>query len=148
VTRPLAVLIASIALVFATRTASAQLTREWGAQVTAVSGRPAFLGAGGVWGWRPGTRDRVVIHGALGAAEHQVAARVEASWQFMLSPQTERGVGAYVGGGIAGQFAATSHGWLMLTAGLEQNPGRSRGWSLELGIGGGIRVAAGYRWRR
>lgn len=146
-TWPLAV-IASTALMCFNRPVSAQVTKERGAQVTALSGRPAFLGAGVVWGWRPGLRDRVVIHGALGAAEHQMAARVEASWQFMLSPRTERGVGAYVGGGIAGQFAETSHGWLLLTAGLEQNPGGSRGWSLELGVGGGMRLALGYRWRR
>jgi hypothetical protein len=145
VTRPLAVVIASTALMFCTRPASGQVTKEWGAQVTGLSGRPAFLGAGVVWGWRPGLRDRVVIHGALGAAEHQMAARVEASWQLMLSPQTERGVGAYVGGGIAGQFAETNHGWLLLTAGLEQNPGGPRGWSLEMGIGGGFRRARGER---
>lgn len=147
-TRPLAVVIASTALMFSNRPASGQVTKEWGAQVTGLGGRPAFLGAGVVRGWRPGLRDRVVIHAALGAAEHQVGARVEASWQFMLSPRTERGVGAYVGGGIAGQFAKTNHGWLLLTAGLEQNPGGPRGWSLEMGIGGGVRLALGYRWRR
>ena len=147
-TRHSTLVIATTVLVLVTSPAAGQVTKEWGAQVTAVSGRPAFLGAGVVWGWRPGFRDRIVVHGALGAAEHQAAARVEASWQFLLSPQTERGVGAYVGGGIAGQFAETNHGWLLLTIGLEQNPAGRRGWSLELGLGGGVRLAVGYRWRR
>ena len=49
---------------------------------------------------------------------------------------------------MAGQFAETSHGWLILTGGIEQNPGAKRGWVLELGLGGGMRVAVGYRWRR
>jgi len=125
----------------------AQVSREWGAQVTAASGRPAFLGGGVVWGWRPGLRDRLVLHGALGAAEHQAGLRLEATWQFLLAPRTQRGVGAYIGGGLAGQFAATSHGWLILTGGIEQNPGARRGWVLELGVGGGLRMAVGYRWR-
>lgn len=128
--------------------AGAQVTREWGAQVTAASGRPAFLGGGASWGWRPGVRDRLLLHGALGAAEHQPALRLEATWHLLLSPRTERGLGAYIGGGLAGQFAETGHGWLILTGGIEQNPGAKGGWVLELGVGGGIRVALGYRWRR
>jgi len=137
-----------LALLLLARPAASQVKHEWGAQVTGASGRPAFLGAGVVWGWRPGTRDRMVLHGALGAAEHQPAVRVEAAWHFMLNPRTEKGVGAYIGGGIAGQFAETNHGWLLLTAGLEQNPGARRGWTLELGVGGGVRFAVGYRWRK
>jgi len=37
---------------------------------------------------------------------------------------------------------------LLLTAGLEQNPGARRGWAMELGVGGGVRFAVGYRWRK
>jgi len=66
----------------------------------------------------------------------------------MLNPRTEKGVGAYIGGGIAGQFAETNRGWILLTAGLEQNPGARRGWAMELGVGGGVRFAVGYRWRK
>jgi len=128
--------------------ASAQVTREWGLQLTGATGTPAFLGAGAVWAWRPGVRDRLLVHGALGAAEDQAAFRFEATWHLMLSPRTERGIGAYIGGGLAGQFAETSHGWLILTGGIEQNPGAKRGWVLELGLGGGVRMTVGYRWRR
>jgi hypothetical protein len=142
--------VAGIALVMAGR-ADAQekrVSHEWGAQVTTTTGRPAFLGAGPAWAWRPGLRDRLQLHGALGAAEHQVAVRLEASWQFLLNPQTRKGVHAYVGGGIAGQFAESSHGWLLIVAGVEQSPAASRGWFAEAGIGGGVRIAIGFRWRR
>ena len=139
---------AGLALLLLARPAESQVRQEWGAQVTAASGRPAFLGGGVVWGWRPGTRDRMVLHGAVGAAEHQPAVRVEAAWHFLLSPRTEKGVGAYIGGGIAAQFADTNHGWLLVTAGLDHNPGARRGWTMELGVGGGVRFAVGYRWRK
>lgn len=125
-----------------------RVSHEWGVQVTGATGRPAFLGAGPAWAWRPGLRDRLVLHGALGSAEHQAAVRMEASWQFLLSPQTRKGVGAYVGGGIAGQFAESNRGWLLLTAGVEHSPAAGRGWFAEAGIGGGVRIAIGFRWRR
>ena len=125
-----------------------RVTHEWGAQVTGATGRPAFLGAGPSWAWRPGLRDRLLLHGALGGAEHQGALRLEASWHFLLNPQTRKGVGAYVGGGIAGQFAETSKGWLLVTLGVEENPAAPRGWFAEAGIGGGVRLAVGFRWRR
>lgn len=143
-------IIAAFTLLVARRGESQEkrVTHEWGAQVTGTTGRPSFLGAGPVWAWRPGLRDRLQLHGALGAAEHQTAVRLEASWQFLLNPQTRKGVGAYVGGGIAGQFAESNHGWLVLTAGVEQNPAAGRGWVAEVGMGGGVRLAVGIRWRR
>ena len=125
-----------------------RITHEWGLQLTGTTGRPAFLGAGPVWAWRPGIRDRLLLHSAIGGSEHQTALRLEASWHFLLSPQTRKGVGAYLGGGIAGQFAQSSHGWLMLSAGVEQNPAAGRGWMAEVGLGGGVRFVVGFRWRR
>lgn len=143
-------LIAGLALLHAGRAESQEkrMTHEWGAQVTGTTGRPAFLGAGPAWAWRPGLRDRLVLHGALGAAEHEAAVRLEASWHFLLNPQTRKGPAAYVGGGIAGQFAQSSHGWLLVTLGVEQGAAASRGWFAEAGIGGGVRLAVGIRWRR
>jgi hypothetical protein len=143
-------LIVGLALFLAGRVESQEkrITHEWGAQVTGTTGHPAFAGAGPSWAWRPGLRDRLIVHGALGAAEHQSAVRIEASWHFLLSPQTRKGVAAYVGGGIAGQFAQTNHGWLLLTVGVEQGPAASRGWFAEAGMGGGVRFAVGFRWRR
>ena len=39
-------------------------------------------------------------------------------------------------------------GYLVLLLGLEARPGAFHGWSVELGVGAGVRVAVGYRWRR
>jgi hypothetical protein len=59
-------------------------------------------------------------------------------------------VAPYAGGGVA--LAATSDEvfeYVLLVIGLETAPGARRGWFAEVGIGGGVRVAAGYRirWR-
>jgi len=52
--------------------------------------------------------------------------------------------------GLAFAGAATTHGAGYLTAlvGVEDAPGRTAGWYAEVGLGGGVRVAAGWRWRR
>jgi len=42
---------------------------------------------------------------------------------------------------------AVSRGYLVLTIGLEERPRSSSGWALEAGIGGGVRLGLGYRWR-
>jgi hypothetical protein len=56
-------------------------------------------------------------------------------------------VGAYAATGIAGVTGAKEEGYMVLTLGLESRPGRRSGWFVEGGVGGGVRVAAGYRWR-
>jgi hypothetical protein len=38
-------------------------------------------------------------------------------------------------------------GYLVLTLGMEQRPGAASGWMVELGLGGGVRLSGGYRWR-
>jgi hypothetical protein len=38
-------------------------------------------------------------------------------------------------------------GYLVLTLGLEASPGGRTGWFLEAGVGGGARIAAGWRRR-
>ena len=37
---------------------------------------------------------------------------------------------------------------VVLTLGLEARPAARDGWFVEAGVGGGARLAAGYRWRR
>ena len=36
----------------------------------------------------------------------------------------------------------------MVTLGLEERPAARAGWFVEAGVGGGARLALGYRWRR
>lgn len=125
----------------------AQVRHELGVQATGASGRPAILVAGPTWAWRPGLHDRLVLHAGLGAGEHQVAVRGEALWQFRIEPSARR-VNLYLGGGLAGQSARTTRGWIVLLAGLESGALSRRGWFVELGVGGGVRLAMGVRWRR
>ena len=54
----------------------------------------------------------------------------------------------YLAGGIAGVGGPEDEGYLVLAIGIEHRPGARSGWFVEGGVGGGARVAAGYRWRR
>lgn len=78
--------------------------------------------------------------------------RADASVRFLLDPFAERrrglygGVGlsaAQLGGGIGAQPPV-----LLLLAGLEGQPRGGRAWALELGLGGGLRVAVVRRSAR
>lgn len=139
-----AFLVSSVVLVSPIR---AQVRHELGVQVTGASGRPAILVAGPSWGWRPGLHDRLVLHAGLGVSQHQLAVRGEAVWQFRVEPSARR-VNLYLGGGLAGQSARTTRGWIVLLAGIESGALSRRGWFAELGVGGGVRLAMGVRWRR
>lgn len=76
--------------------------------------------------------------------------RLEASAQFLLKPAERSGTSWYGGLGIAfvGGEADRSAGYLTALLGLEAAPGRAAGWYAELGLAGGVRLAAGRRWRR
>jgi hypothetical protein len=39
-------------------------------------------------------------------------------------------------------------GYITALVGIEKAPGARRGWFAEVGLGGGLRVALGMRWRR
>ncbi len=127
--------------------ATGQVAGELGLHLTAATGRPAGVFAGPGASWRIGRRDRIAFTSGAGLSEHRAAARAEAMWHFLLAPRAERGIGAYFGGGVAGQVGRATRGWVVFTAGVESRPGAGRGWVLELGVGGGVRVSAGYRWR-
>jgi hypothetical protein len=129
------------------RPSSAQVVTEWGPAVTVATAEPAVF-AGGSWGIRPGTRDRLVIGAGLGAADGALAGRGEAIWHFLLHPRKARGPALYAGGGVAAAYAREWRGYLVVTAGVDWSPGGRSGWMAEVGIGGGLRVVAGYRWRR
>lgn len=78
--------------------------------------------------------------------------RADANVRFLLDPFAERrrglygGVGlsaAQLGGGLGAQPPV-----LLLLAGLEGQPRDGRAWALELGLGGGLRVAVVRRSAR
>jgi len=89
------------------------------------------LGAG-----RRSGQARLALAAAGGRLSDGWGGRVEARGQFVLLPFARIGLGWYGGMGAA---------WM---GGAEHAPGRPRGWFVEVGVGGGVRVSAGMRWRQ
>ena len=126
---------------------AAQATREVQAAVVVTAADPWAATAGPGLAIRVGRRDRLVAWAGAGAADGEFAARGEALYHFLLSP-AGTGAGFYLGGGFAGAYAEDWRGWLVGVLGVEAAPGGSGGWFAEAGFGGGLRIAAGFRWRR
>jgi hypothetical protein len=109
---------------------------------------PLFAGAGLQGAIRPGGRGRIALGVFPGMLDERFALRGELVAHFLLSPGGRRGVGFYGLGGVAGLTGPRDRAYLMLGVGVEANPGGRSGWMLEAGVGGGARIAAGWRWRR
>ena len=128
--------------------AAAQRVTELGLHAAVTTAAPVLATAGLYGAVRASQRLRIAATAAAGVARGRAAARGELAGHFLLSPTRRRGAGPYAGAGIAGVLGAADDGYLMLLLGIEGHPGATAGWALELGLGGGIRLAAGYRWRR
>ena len=132
--------------------------------VGAQAARAVELGAGatvvlahhGFWGpelgvaRRAGGQGRFAVAVACGDYERTLGVRLEASAQFLLRPGERSGAGPYGGLGLAFVGADGARGASYLTAllGIESAPGARAGWYAELGLGGGVRLAVGRRFRR
>ncbi len=127
--------------------AAAQRVTELGVHALVATSRPT-LAVGGVYGAvRASTRVRLALTAGPGIASGDAAARGELLGHFLLNPAGQRGAGAYAGAGIAGVVGPVDEAYLVVLLGLEARPGAGSGWSMELGVGGGVRITAGYRWR-
>jgi hypothetical protein len=126
---------------------TAQHARELGIQAIGTVSDPA-LGVAGVYGAiRTSTRTRVSASAGLGISRRDPAWRGELLIHLLMSPTARRGIGVYAAGGVAAVGGPVERGYIVLTLGAEQHPGRRTGWFAEAGIGGGARLALGYRWR-
>lgn len=125
----------------------AQQGLEYGLHALSTAAAADFLGAGAQVALRPGGRARFVATITPGALDGDFAIRGEVLGQFLLNPRSPRR-GVYAGGGLAGISSTETQGYVVLLIGIESHPGGRSGWMLEAGIGGGVRVMAGYRWRR
>jgi len=98
---------------------------------------------------RPGVQSRLVFRSGFGAEAGAAAVRAEGAAQFVLWPQSPSGVTPLASFGLAFRGAEHTHsaGYIVASLGVEQAPGRSRGWYVDAGIGGGFRVLAGVHWR-
>jgi hypothetical protein len=121
--------------------------REIGLQAIGTASDPGLAVAGIYGALRTSGRTRVSASFGAGVAGSELAWRGELLAHFLLSPEERRRAGAYVAGGIAAVEGAVSRGYLVLTIGVEGRPRSRSGWALEAGIGGGVRIGLGYRWR-
>lgn len=121
--------------------------KELGVQALATASDPALVAAGVYGGLRVSARTRVSVMVGAGASRGDLAGRAELLGHFLLSPGQRRGPGFYFAGGLAVVEGVISRGYLVVTLGVEERPAAGSGWAAELGVGGGVRIAAGYRWR-
>jgi hypothetical protein len=90
------------------------------------------------------------VTAAGGSYEQALGIRCEATAQFLLRPDERSGAGPYAGLGLAfvGGEAARGASYLTALLGVESAPAsRGGGWFGELGLGGGVRLAFGRRFR-
>jgi hypothetical protein len=138
------VLAASLA---AATPAAAQQVKELGIHATGTLSDPA-LGVAGVYAaLRPSSRGRISAMLGVGGSDGEPAWRGELLGHFLLAPARRRGPAVYAGGGGAVVGGPEEQGYLVLLLGIENRPGASSGWFAEAGVGGGPRLALGYRWR-
>ena len=128
--------------------ATAQQVREIGIEAIATSSDPVLAVAGAYAGIRSSGRTRFSATLGAGGSGGELAWRAEVLGHFLLSPDRRRAWGAYLAGGLAAVGGPVSRGYLVLALGMEQRPGAGSGWAAEAGVGGGVRIALAYRWRR
>jgi len=119
-------------------------------QLLGIASRPLFGGAGVAVAWRDKARTRWQAAFTLGALDgHGPAARADVAYHFLLDPAKRRGSAVYGGGGLS-VLAAKGRvtPYVLLVIGAENAPGGNGGSFVEIGVGGGVRAAVGYRWRK
>jgi len=124
--------------------------RELQIHAAGVASRPFFGGAGGGLSVRDADRNRWLGAFAVGLLDGGGAgARGDFVYHFLLDPRKRQGSAVYGGGGLSAQFAAGRvTPYALLVVGAENAPGGTGGSFVELGVGGGVRFAVGYRWRK
>jgi hypothetical protein len=145
--------------------AAAPATGVAAAQSPAVGetslGAVCLLARSDFWGAEAGVarrvgQGRVAVLGAGGWQDGGTALRAEARAQFLVLPAAGGreggggGAGYYAGLGLAFAGAERRRGaaYLTVAIGVELAAWRTRGVYAEIGLGGGVRIAAGLRWRR
>jgi len=126
-------------------------TTELSLGAAAALARETFAGAELGVAHRPSsdTRIALAVAGGVATPEDQAAVRAQLTLQVLLNSSARSGHGLYagVGGAFIGQHGAPGRGFVALVIGAEQAPGRRRGWFIESGFAGGVRLAVGWRVR-
>jgi hypothetical protein len=139
----------AFALVGAAERAAAQAPSTWelGLQGVGTLSDPEQATAGLHAGFRGGGRFRLAAFAGAGVQDDRLSGRGELVGHFLLSPYRRRGPGLYGGGGIAGVVGPVDRAYAVLVVGVESAPYGRSGWAIEAGVGGGARLAVGWRWR-
>jgi hypothetical protein len=141
-----AILVASFPLSVAAQQVTATELSVGGAAVIA---RHTFVGGELGIARRPGTDTRIAVAVAGGSDDGDAAGRAQLTFQMLVNPTARTGMAlvAGVGAAASARRGSPGKGWLVALLGLEPAPGRRQGWYLELGLSGGVRLAAGWRLR-
>ncbi len=127
--------------------AQARVQRERGLDLVAVTSRPEqWLLGGSLWR-RVSPRTRLGGLVAGGVAGGEAALRAELAGHFLLNPNTASGLSLHGGGGLSFSRGRARGEHILVVVGIESRAGATRGWVLEAGLGGGVRVGVGWRWR-
>ena len=123
--------------------------RGWDAQAGAIGlVRDSSVVVGGLGaGLRFGRGMRAALTLASGwVAPDAAVGRAEATLAYHLFPQRPGRAGWYLGAGVAAELARGHvRGLVLALLGVEARPWRGGGVFAEFGVGGGLRVAVGYR---
>jgi hypothetical protein len=141
-------LLVSGAALAAAEPGAAQQVREIGVQAIGTFSEPGLAVAGIYGGLRTPGRTRLSGSLGVGLSGDDLSWRGEVLGHFLLSPEERRKNGFYLAGGLAAVGGRVSRGYLVFAVGLEERPRAASGWAAEVGMGGGVRLALGYRWRR
>lgn len=139
--------LSAVAALAAATPAGAQQVKELGIQATGTLSDPALAVVGAYAAWRPSARGRISAALGVGGSGGETAWRGELLGHFLLAPGRKQGPGVYVAGGVGAVGGPADRGYLVLALGIENRPGGPSGWFAEAGVGGGARLAGGYRWR-
>lgn len=137
-----------LATVVAAQRAAAQRPVDFRVVSVGTATARRYLGGGAGGSVALGARLRLGALATLGHSAGGLATRDELMVTFHLTPYRRHGLAAYAGAGaalLADSDVATEY--MVVVLGLEAHPGRAAGWFVEGGVGGGVRLAAGYRWR-
>ena len=131
---------------------SQQLTAtELSLGATAAFARETFAGAELGIARRPSSDSRIAlaVGGGVVSPDNATAVRAQLTIQLLLNSSGRSGKGVYagVGGVFFGTQGVPGRGFVAVLLGVEQAPGRRRGWFIESGFAGGVRLAAGWRAR-
>jgi hypothetical protein len=127
--------------------AAAQGVREAGVQALVTTTSPALVTGGLYAAVRPSLRTRIAVTLGAGVSDGRAAGRGELLAHFLLSPTATARPGVYLGAGVSGVAGPVDQGYVVALVGIEAAPAGGSGWALEAGVGGGLRLTAGWRWR-